>query len=91
MSDSDFEIPWCITIGFIENLKNDYFKEISQIEKESAQQKFSDDLPLPKPLPREKQEEFFAHANIKVPEEQKQVHRECWHNIMMCSMQIKMA
>jgi hypothetical protein len=40
-------------IGFIENLKNDYFKEISQMDK--SQQNFSEDFPLPKLLPREKQ------------------------------------
>jgi hypothetical protein len=40
MSDVDIEIPRCTTIGFIENLKNDYFKEISQIDHQSAQQKF---------------------------------------------------
>ncbi len=28
-----------------------------------------------KPLPRDKQEKFLAHANIKVPEEQEQAYR----------------
>jgi hypothetical protein len=69
MSDVDIEIPRCTTIGFIENLNNEYFK-ISPIDQESALQKFSEDLPLPKPLSREMQEEFLAQANIKVPKEQ---------------------
>jgi hypothetical protein len=34
MSDVDIEIPQCPIIGFIENLKNVYFKEISQIDQE---------------------------------------------------------
>ncbi len=29
VSNVDIEIPQCTTIGFIENLKNDYFKNIS--------------------------------------------------------------
>jgi hypothetical protein len=36
MSDVDIEIPRCTTIGFIENLKNDCVKEISQIDQEAA-------------------------------------------------------
>jgi hypothetical protein len=47
---AQLEIPQCSTIGFIENLNNDYFKKIFQIDQESVQQKFSEDLPLPKPL-----------------------------------------
>jgi hypothetical protein len=72
MSDADIKIPRCTTFGFIENLNNDYFKEIFPINQESAQQKFSEDLPLPKPLSREKQEEFLAHTNIKIQKEQEQ-------------------
>jgi hypothetical protein len=48
---------------------------ISPIDQESAQQIFSEDLPLPKPLPREKQEEFLAHAYIKVRKEQEQAYK----------------
>ena len=75
MSDVDIEIPRCTTIGFIENLKNDYFDEISPIDQEDTQKRFSKDLPLPKPLSKEKQEEFLSHANIKVPREQEQAYR----------------
>jgi hypothetical protein len=70
MSDVQIEIPQCTTIGFIENLNKDYCKKISHIDQEFTQQKLSKDLPLPKPLPREKQEQFLAHANVKVPKQQ---------------------
>ena len=76
MSDVDIKIPRCTTIGFIENLKNEYSKEISQIDQEAYQEKFSEDLPSPKPLPKEKQEDFLCHANIKVPKEQEQAYRD---------------
>ena len=46
----------------MENFDNAYIQEISQIE----QQTFSEDLPLPKPLPRETEEEFNALTSIKV-------------------------
>jgi hypothetical protein len=75
MSDVDIEIPRCTTIGFIENLNNEYFNKISPINQESTQQEFSENLSLPKPLSKEKQEEFLAHANIKIPKEQEQAHR----------------
>jgi hypothetical protein len=54
---------------------NDYFKKFSPIDQEFSQQKFSEDLPLPKPPPKEKQEGFLAHASIKVPKEQEQAYR----------------
>jgi hypothetical protein len=47
MSDVDIEISSCKTIGFIENLKSYYIKEISQIDQDSPQQKFSEDLKKP--------------------------------------------
>jgi hypothetical protein len=75
MSDVDIEIPQCTTIGLIENLNNDYFNKISPIDQEDTQCKFSKDLPLPTPLSKEKQENFLAHANIKVPKEQEQAYR----------------
>ncbi len=59
MSDVDIEIPKCATIGFIENIKNDFFKEISQIDQESAQQKFPSTFLCQNLLTKEKQEHFF--------------------------------
>jgi hypothetical protein len=49
-------------LAFFENLKNDSFKEISQIY-QAPFKKISEDLPLPKSFPKEKQEDFLAHAN----------------------------
>jgi hypothetical protein len=54
----------------MQHLKSNYFKMFSPIDQESTLQIFSEDLPLPIPLPREKQEEFVAHTSIKVPKEQ---------------------
>ncbi len=48
---------------------------MSPVHQESVQQALSDHLLLPKPLPREKEEEFLAHANIKVPKQQEQAYR----------------
>jgi hypothetical protein len=73
--------------------KCSYFKKISLIDQEFAQQKFSEDLPFRKPLSREKQEEFLAHANIPASKSQKSKNKHsgyCWSNTMMCSVQIKM-
>jgi hypothetical protein len=66
MSDVDIEILQCTTIGFIENLKNDYFKEIYQIDQKSAQQKFLTTFPCQNPC-QKKQEDCLAYTNIKVP------------------------
>jgi hypothetical protein len=58
INDEDIEIPSCTKIGFNENPISDHIKEISQIDQESVQQKFSEDLPLPKPLPKESKKIF---------------------------------
>ena len=70
--DGDMELPRSIVIGFIENLNNDEFNEISQIVQEDVKTSFSKDKPLPKPLSKEEKEAFIEKANIKVPESQKQ-------------------
>jgi hypothetical protein len=44
--------------------------EISQIDQESTQQQPSEDISLHETLPKEKQEDFIAHANINVPQKQ---------------------
>jgi hypothetical protein len=90
ISDVTIEIPQCTAFGFIDNFKNDYFKEISQIERGSAQQKFSENLPLPKPLPWKSKKNFLPIPTSKSQKSNSRHTKNCWPSIMMCSVQIKM-
>ena len=63
-SDQDIEIPRNTTLGYLENLKNEYFKEISLIDQEKVKQDFSKDVPMPKPMTESVKTEFLAQANI---------------------------
>ena len=52
----------CTVIGFIENLDNEDFNEISQIDKEDVKNSTLKDKPLPKPLSKEEKEAFIEKA-----------------------------
>ena len=52
-TDVDMEFPKCTVIGYIENLDNDEFNEISKIDQEDLKNNHSKDKPLPKPLSKE--------------------------------------
>ena len=66
-SDQDIEIPRNTTLGYLENLKNKEFNNISVIDQEKVKEEFSQDVPLPKPMSDSVKIDFLAHANIKVP------------------------
>ena len=75
-SDMDIEIPRDTVVGYIENLQNESFEEISEINEVKSQAQFSRDKPLPKLLPKAKEEEFLSQANMKVPVSEKQAYRD---------------
>ena len=66
-SDQDIEIPKNTTLGYLENLNNKEFNNISMIDQEKVKREFSNDAPLPKPMSDSVKVDFLAHANIKVP------------------------
>ena len=73
-SSQDIEIPRGTTMGFIENLSNQEFAEILEINQEEPLKcSGSKDVPLPKPMSGTEKEAFLAQANIKVPAEEKHV------------------
>ena len=75
-SSQDIEIPRGTTVGFIENLSNQEFDQILEIDQEEPLKcSKSKDLPLPKPMSGTEREAFLAQANIKVPQEEKQHYR----------------
>ena len=45
-SDQDIEIPRNTTLGYLENLRNKEFNNISVIDQEKVKQNFSHDIPL---------------------------------------------
>ena len=75
-SDQDIEIPRNTTLGYLENLNNKEFNKISVIDQEKVKEDFSHDAPLPKPMSESVKVDFLAHANIKVPAQEKQAYEE---------------
>ena len=73
-SDQDIEIPRNTTLGYLENLNNKEFNDISMIDQEQVKQDFSHDAPLPKPMSESVKVDFLAQANIKVPAQEKQAY-----------------
>ena len=64
-------------MGFIENLSNQEFDQILEIDQEEPLKcSGSKDLPLPKPMSGTEREAFLAQANIKVPAEEKQAYKD---------------
>ena len=72
-------------MGFIENLSNQEFDQILEIDqKEPLKCSGSKDIPLPKPMSGTKKEAFLTQANIKVPAEEKQAYKDFFsenHNV----------
>ena len=64
--DQDVEIPRNTTLGYLENLNNKKFNNISMIDQEKLKNDYSHDAPLPKPMSESVKVDFLAHANIKV-------------------------
>jgi transposase InsO family protein len=76
-SSQDIEIPRGTTMGFIENLSNQEFEQILEINQEEPLKcSGAKDIPLPKAMSDTEREEFLAHANIKVPAEEKQAYKD---------------
>ena len=73
-TDVDMEIPRCTVIGFIENLTNEEFNEISQIDQEDVKKTVSKDKPVPKAMSKEEKDAFLEKANVKVPDSEKQAY-----------------
>ena len=62
--DEDVTIPRCSNIGYIENVKNPCFDEISEVKKNEWEAKVSANakIPEPEPLSIEEQVKFLAQA-----------------------------
>ena len=75
-SDQDIKIPRDTTLGYLENLNNKEFNNISVIDQEKVKEDFSHDAPLPKPMSESVKVDFLAHANIKVPAQERQAYEE---------------
>ena len=56
--------------------KNKECNNISLIDQEKVKENFSHDAPLPKPMSDTVKVDFLAHANIKVPAQEKQAYEE---------------
>jgi hypothetical protein len=71
-SDEDITILRCSNIGKIENVKNPYFDNISEIHQNEWEIKVSQNAQLPEPetLSQEKETKFPAQAKINVPIEE---------------------
>ena len=63
-SDQGIEIPRNTTLGYLENLNNKEFNDISVIDQEKVKENFSHDAPLPKPMSDSVKVDFLAQANI---------------------------
>ena len=71
-------------MGYLENLNNKEFNNISVIDQEKVKEEFSHDAPLPKPMSDSVKVDFLAHANIKVPSQERKAYEELiaqHHNI----------
>ena len=75
-SSVDITIPRDTVIGFIENLDHEDFNPISEINEVEEKKLFSNDLPLPKPLPKDKEQAFLDQANVKVPNVERQAYMD---------------
>ena len=75
-SDQDIEIPRNTTLGYLENLKNKEFNDISVIDQEKVKEDFSQDVPLPKPMSDSVKVDFLAQANIKVPVQERKAYED---------------
>ena len=67
---------YCTTLGYLENLKNKEFNNISVIDQEKVKEDFSRDVPLPKPMSDSVKVDFLAQANIKVPVQERKAYKE---------------
>ena len=76
-------------MGYLENLKNKEFNNISVIDQEKVKEDFSRDVPLPKPMSESVKVDFLAQANIKVPVQEKKPMKSLLHNIMIYSVRTK--
>ena len=70
-SNQAIEIPRGTSLGFIENLGNTEFGQISELHPKVTEEKLSKNLPKPEPLSTKSRAEFLSKANIKVPAEEK--------------------
>ena len=71
-SDQDIEIPKNTTLGYLENLKNKEFNNILLIDQEKVKKDFSHVAPLTDSV----KVDFLAHANIKVPAQERQAYED---------------
>jgi hypothetical protein len=81
--DDDITILRCSNIGYIENVKNPYFDNISEIKSNELEIKVSQNpqAPKPEPLSQEEKMKFLAQAKIKVHIEEKY---QCCESTIMC-------
>ena len=81
--DVDITLPRCTAVGFIENLTNAEFEEISPIKEEEWEAKMNASKHVPPPPMSEKERaEFLNQAKINVPTEEQAMYEEliCKHN-----------
>ena len=82
--DEDITIPRCSSIGYIENVNNPCFDEISEVKQKEWEAQISENpkLPEPEPMSNEEKENFLAQAKINVPVEEKLQYKDllCKHH-----------
>ncbi len=64
------EIPRCTAIGYLENLQNNSFNEIYEIDENKIEMEATEDKPIPEPMTNMQKEKFLAQIKITVPTEE---------------------